>query len=130
MTAKRVNVIDVLVAGRVRACRKEFGLSQGELAQQLGVTFQQVQKYEKGVNRIGAGRLYELARIFGVPIQKLFPESEESVTRAEYRNGGAQLISDFALSTDGWRLCRAFLQIKDSDLRKKVIALVEQITGS
>jgi transcriptional regulator with XRE-family HTH domain len=82
MTSKRTNVIDLLVAKRIRAYRKQLGLSQSDLARKLGLTFQQIQKYEKGSNRVGAGRLFEIAGIFDIPIQALYPESDESVERA------------------------------------------------
>lgn len=127
MDTKKPELVDKLVATRIRACRKERGLSQSDLAKQLGVTFQQVQKYEKGINRIGAGRLYELARIFQVPIQALYPDSDESVARAEYGVSDAKQISEFVLSADGWRLCQAFLRLADQKKRKRIIALVQEI---
>jgi transcriptional regulator with XRE-family HTH domain len=125
--AKQANAIDRLVAGRIRAHRKERGMSQTELAIQLGLTFQQVQKYEKGVNRVGAGRLFELARIFGVPIQALFPESSGALPCAEFPSGEAKQISEFAMSADGWRLFRAFIKITDAKRRRSIIALVQQM---
>jgi transcriptional regulator with XRE-family HTH domain len=125
---KKPELVDKLVAHRVRAYRKERGLSQVDLAKQLGVTFQQIQKYEHGINRIGAGRLYKLAEIFNVPIQALYPESEDAIARAEYRSGDGKQIADFALSADGWRLCRAFLGIADAQRRKTIIALIQELT--
>jgi DNA-binding XRE family transcriptional regulator len=72
MAGRRVNKTDVAVGHRIREFRKGSGLSQTALAEQIGVTFQQVQKYEKGVNRVGAGRLTHIARAFGVPITAFF----------------------------------------------------------
>jgi transcriptional regulator with XRE-family HTH domain len=129
MDVKKPELIDILVAQRVREVRKEKGLSQSHLAKELGLTFQQVQKYEKGINRIGAGRLFEVARILGVPIQALYPRSDDSLARAECQPGDAKQISNFALSADGWRLCHAFLRISDAEKRKKIIALVQQLTA-
>jgi len=121
---KKPELVDKLVADRIRAYRRGRGLSQVDVARQLGITFQQFQKYEHGLNRIGAGRLYRLAEIFQVPVQALYPESEDAIARAEYRSGDGKQIADFALSADGWRLCRAFLAITDAERRKTIIALV------
>lgn len=128
MGTKRVSVVDSLIAERVRGYRKQCRITQSQLAEKLGITFQQVQKYEMGVNRIGAGRLFEIASLFDVPIQALFPESKKSIERAEKSTAESKEISDFALSVDGWRLCRSFLQINDPQQRKKIIALVQEIT--
>jgi len=128
MTSKRATVVDNLVAERVRAYRKQLGLSQSQVANQLGLTFQQIQKYEKGTNRIGAGRLFDMARLFNVPVQALFPECEESIDRAKNATKELKEISDFVASADGWRLCHAFLKIKDPQRRKTIIALVHGIT--
>lgn len=124
---KRITAIDTLVGERVRAYRRQLRLTQSQLAQQLGLTFQQVQKYEKGTNRIGAGRLLEIAHLFDVPIQALFPESEASIERAENRTGELKAISEFLGSADGWRLCHSFLRVKDPKRRKMIIALVQEI---
>ena len=130
MKTKQSSAIDVLVAERIRAHRKMRGLSQADLAKKLGVSFQQVQKYENGVNRIGAGRLFELAELFDVPIQALYPESAESVERSRYQTDEARKISEFLVSADGWRLCHTFLKIKDAKLRKTIIALVQEMANS
>jgi transcriptional regulator with XRE-family HTH domain len=126
--AKHATAIDALIAERIRAYRKQHRISQSALADKLGVTFQQVQKYEKGVNRIGAGRLYELARIFNVPIQSLFPEDSDTDGNKASRSNDVANVSKFALSADGWRLCQAFLSITDAETRKTIIALVQEIT--
>ena len=129
-TTKRANSIDVCIAERIKAHRKERRISQTELASKLGVTFQQVQKYENGVNRVGAGRLYQLAGIFGVPIQALFPEEGQALERVKTRNEDAKRISEFSQSADGWRFCHAFLSISDPRKRKSIIALVRELVGS
>lgn len=122
---KRVNDIDLAVAGRIRAYRKQLDMSQEQLAKQLGLTFQQVQKYEKGVNRVSAARLYEMARIFGIPVAALFPASADTQKQQELGAAGVTRISEFALSSDGWRLCRAFMKIANPGVRKNLIALAE-----
>ncbi|MGC9954289.1 MAG: helix-turn-helix transcriptional regulator [Rhizomicrobium sp.] len=127
MNTKRANAIDNLVAGRIRAYRQQLGITQANVAEKLGISFQQLQKYEKGVNRIGAGRLFEIAAVLRVPIQALFPESEPTAAQASRRAEELKAISDFLASVDGWRLCRSFLQVDDLRKRKKIIALVQEI---
>ena len=129
MAGKRITAIDRIVAEKIRTHRKALGFSQTEIADKLGVTFQQVQKYEMGTNRIGAGRLFELADIFNVPIDALFPKSGTSSKLDDDQNREVFRLSQFATSADGWRLCRAFLKIDDAKVRKALIALTEQVTS-
>jgi transcriptional regulator with XRE-family HTH domain len=124
---KPVDVIDMFVGERVREYRKEFSLTQSQLAERLGVTFQQVQKYEKETNRISAGRLFQIAEILKVPIQELYPQADEVAAAQAVRDDAGQRVSTFALSADGWRLCQAFLRITDADLRRSIIALVQAL---
>ena len=128
MSTKGPSEVDALVAERIRAYRRQSGLTQDSLAKKLGITFQQVQKYEKAVNRIGAGRLFEIAAIFKIPIQALYPDSEETVEHIQSRTEEAREIADFFLSVDGWKLCRAFLQITDPAMRKAIVTLVQELT--
>lgn len=118
MSTRRSNVIDNLVAERIRTHRKKLGLSQSELAERLGISFQQVQKYERGINRVGAGRLFEIARLFEVPIQALFPEPQLPIKHANSNAKDLKAISDFMLSVDGWKLFHAFLEVGDPRKRK------------
>ena len=126
MSPKAANSIDAYVAGRLRTCRKQLGLSQAEIARQLGVTFQQVQKYEAGLNRIGAGRLYQLAQIYGIPMQDLFPKNAGTSDGAK-RVEKLDEVTSFALSTEGWKLCEGFLHIKDPRQRKIIVSLVQEM---
>ena len=113
-----------------------IGMSQEKLGDLLGLTFQQVQKYEKGVNRIGAGRLYEISRILGVPIDFFY----EGVTASAESGGfsgtrGAPPVMEFVSSGEGLQLSLAFMKIKDPKVRKRVLDLVkslaeEEETGS
>jgi transcriptional regulator with XRE-family HTH domain len=113
------------------------GISQDRLGEELGLTFQQVQKYEKGVNRIGASRLYEISRILKVPVQFFYDDygdgPETLIGFAEtQRNieGLKDERSDFlaALSTpEGMQLCRAFSKIKDYQVRRRVLDLVKPL---
>jgi transcriptional regulator with XRE-family HTH domain len=118
--------VDGFVAQRLRALRKAKGLSQSQLGSELGLTFQQIQKYEKAVNRIGAGRLFEVARILGVPINEMYPESGSEVGNGDLGDG-VKRVSEFALSAEGWRLCNAFLNIKNRQTRKTLVALVLEL---
>ena len=117
--AKRPSSIDIAVGRNVRIWRMAKGLSQAQLAHRLGVTFQQVQKYEVGANRIGTGRLVKLATILGVPIAALFDGTE----------GADPARSLLALIADkrGFRLARAFAAIADNTARLSLVNLVEKI---
>lgn len=119
--------VDSYVAQRLRALRKAKGLSQSQLGSELGLTFQQIQKYEKAVNRIGAGRLFEVARILGVPIHEMYPEAGTDVENGGELGDGVKRVSEFALSAEGWRLCNAFLSIKNRQTRKTLVALVLEL---
>ena len=128
MLGKRAGAIDIAVAARVRTHRKALGLSQTDIAEKLGVTFQQVQKYENGTNRIGAGRLFELARILQVPIQSLYPEQSRGEPDSSSRNPPPQELAQLFVASDGWKLFRAFSKIKDPAVRKAMVALMEQVS--
>jgi transcriptional regulator with XRE-family HTH domain len=128
MPKKQANPIDVQVGNRVRIRRMLIGMSQERLGDLLGLTFQQVQKYEKGVNRIGAGRLYQVAQILGVPINYFYEgvieQSAESI-----RNGDSSTppVMEFLSSGEGLQLTLAFMRIKDSKVRKRVVDLVKSL---
>jgi transcriptional regulator with XRE-family HTH domain len=116
---KRPSSIDIAVGRNVRIWRLAKGLSQAQLATRLGVTFQQIQKYEVGANRIGTGRLVKLAAILGVPIAALFDGTE----------GADPARSLLALIADkrAFRLAHAFAAIKDNTARVTLVNLVEKI---
>ncbi|ASY60135.1 MULTISPECIES: helix-turn-helix domain-containing protein [Sinorhizobium] len=128
---KNPNPIDTFVGSRVRMRRLMVGMSQEKLADGLGITFQQVQKYEKGTNRIGASRLQAIADILGVHPSFFFQQDE----KPEARETAADVhesheISSFVASKEGIALNRAFLKIADPVLRKKIIALVAAMANS
>jgi len=129
MGTKSGTIADRFVAERIRALRLQLGMSQTTLGEKLGVTFQQIQKYEKGVNRVGAGRLLDIARIFHVPIQAFFPEIEEGTDGAQPDPELAKM-SELLLSTEGQRLCRAFLRLRDHRLKKRIIDLIEDVSAT
>ena len=101
-----------------------IGMSQEKLGDFLGLTFQQVQKYEKGVNRIGAGRLFEIARILGVPIDFFYDGVASS---ADTLAAAAPPVMEFVSSGEGLQLSLAFMKIRDPKVRKRVLDLVKSL---
>jgi transcriptional regulator with XRE-family HTH domain len=134
MIAKKApNPVDKHVGSRVRMRRMMLGMSQEKLGNALGLTFQQVQKYEKGTNRIGASRLQQIAHIVQVPVAFFF-EGAPSVPGAGRHDGMAEApspayVSDFLATSDGLALTKAFTRIGDSKLRRRIVDLVEQIAA-
>ena len=126
METKNPTLADQHVGRRLRWRRQELKLSQQELADRLGVTFQQVQKYENGKNRVSAGRLFELARALETRIT-YFYEGMESVSAA-IRRGAAEDAADFTgqIDSDAVDLVIAFQKIEDPDLRKSILAMVKK----
>jgi transcriptional regulator with XRE-family HTH domain len=113
---KKPNLKDEDIGRRIRARRLGIGMSQSDLGKKLGLTFQQVQKYEKGVNRVGSGRLQEIARILGVSTSSFFEEEEDT-----------QAITDFIDTAQAARLIRAYSRIKDPKLRRALVNMAVQI---
>lgn len=107
--------IDAHVGGRLRARREALGISQGRLGQSLGITFSQVQKYEKGANRIGAGRLFYLAELLGVPVQYFFEGLSEA--------GTGPVRNDAGTAAEAERLQEAFSRISDPHAREALLSL-------
>lgn len=130
MTTKSPNSIDAYVGSRVRMQRLVRGMSQEKLGEQLGVTFQQVQKYEKGTNRIGASRLQHIASVLGVPVSFFFQqESNEPLSLdgvGEFTNQTNDL-SSFMTTKEGLTLNRAFMSITDPKIRRTILALVKSV---
>lgn len=126
MSPKATNAIDAHVAGRLRTYRRQSGLSQADVAKKLGVTFQQIQKYEAGINRVGAGRLFQIALLYGMPVEDFFPRGQFSADAAG-RTAKTDEILSFAATADGLRLCEAFTKISTSKRRRAVLLLVEDM---
>jgi transcriptional regulator with XRE-family HTH domain len=126
-----LNPIDKHVGSRVRMRRLMLDMSQTNLADALGLTFQQVQKYEKGTNRIGASRLQHISQILQVPVPFFFegapaafglpPADPEAAPSPSY-------VTDFFATSDGLSLMKAFMRIADPKLRRSIVRLVEEIT--
>ena len=125
MPKKQANPIDIQVGNRVRIRRMLIGMSQERLGDLLGLTFQQVQKYEKGVNRIGAGRLFEVSRILNVPIDFFYEGVNTQPGAGEPE--GAPPVMEFVSSGEGLQLSLAFMKIKDAKVRKRMLDLVKSL---
>ena len=129
MPKKQANPVDAHVGHRVRLRRMLVGMSQERLGDLLGLTFQQVQKYEKGVNRIGAGRLFEVAGILGVPVSFFY----EDIDGTPMAVGGfaessePPPVMEFVSSGEGLQLSLAFMRIKDPKIRRKILDLVRSL---
>ena len=128
---KAPNPVDVYVGSRVRMRRMMLGMSQEKLATALGLTFQQVQKYEKGVNRIGSSRLQLISDILEVPVSFFF-EGAPSTTDAASVNKSSQdidYVTEFVATYEGLAIARAFSKIKDVRLKRRIVSLVEDLTS-
>jgi len=123
---RKPNQIDVVVGGRIRLRRKILGMSQSALAQALGVTFQQVQKYEKGGNRVSASRLQAVASVLQVPVSFFFENNK--ISEGPF-NSQENEVTSFLSTADGLALNRAFAKIEDVNIRRKIVRLVEVLSG-
>ena len=133
MAGKKPNPVDQHVANRVRLRRMLLGMSQERLGESLGLSFQQVQKYEKGVNRIGASRLFQISKILDVPVQFFFEEAPHVDGRRVPGMAEATseaFIVEFLNSREGLELNRAFVKIADPKVRKSVVDLVRALGAS
>jgi transcriptional regulator with XRE-family HTH domain len=129
MSVKRPDPVDVEVGHRIRIERLSRGLSQTALANQLGVTFQQVQKYEKGVNRVGAGRLTKIAEVLGVSVSTFF-SGKEVLEGEQAKEGDGSSPLKLLTVSGAFRLLRAYADIEDTNLRRSIVDLVEQISSN
>ncbi len=113
--------------------RMLLSMSQEKLGEALGLTFQQVQKYEKGMNRIGAGRLQQIGQILSVPPSYFFedmPDAQAPNAEAAFAEDSSSALLQFLSSTEGLLLTKAFVRIKDAKVRRKVIDLVTAFANS
>ncbi|MBY5369895.1 helix-turn-helix transcriptional regulator [Rhizobium leguminosarum] len=127
MNVKTANAIDSYVGARIRMRRQLLGMSQGRLGEQIGVTFQQVQKYEKGINRIGASRLQRIAEVLQTSPSFFFEQekSEPLTLQGLDLSANTDPVAEFLRTKEGLVLNRAFLKIADRNIRETVIALVK-----
>jgi transcriptional regulator with XRE-family HTH domain len=131
MSTKAPNPVDKYVGSRVRMRRIMLGMSQEKLGEALGLTFQQVQKYEKGTNRVGASRIQQISEILQVPVSFLFEGAPSGTISAEGLSEGTSpaYVSDFLATSEGLALTRAFTRITDAKLRRSIVDMVEQIAA-
>jgi transcriptional regulator with XRE-family HTH domain len=130
MPAKAPNPVDRHVGSRVRMRRIMMGISQEKLGEGLGLTFQQIQKYEKGTNRIGASRLQQICDILRIPVSFLFEGVPGGSINAEgfFEPASPAYVADFLATTEGLALIRAFMRIRNVKLRRAIVEMVELIT--
>jgi transcriptional regulator with XRE-family HTH domain len=131
MSTKAPNPVDRHVGSRVRMRRIMLGMSQEKLGDALGLTFQQVQKYEKGTNRVGASRIQQISEILQVPVSFLFEGSPSGASGSEGFSEATSpaYVADFLATSEGLALTRAFTRISDPRLRRSIVELVEQIAS-
>ena len=129
--SKAPNPVDKYVGSRVRMRRIMLGMSQEKLGEALGLTFQQVQKYEKGTNRVGASRIQQISEILQVPVSFLFEGGPSGVPGPDgfAKAHRPSYVSDFLATSEGLALTKAFTRITDSKMRRSIVDLVEQIAA-
>jgi transcriptional regulator with XRE-family HTH domain len=128
---KSPNATDIYVGARVRMRRLMLDMSQTDLAEAIGLTFQQVQKYEKGTNRISASRLQQLSRVMEVPIPFFF-EGAPNPTKTSKQAADSPsptYVSDFLATSDGLKLIKAFTIIESPPLRRAIVSVVKTLAG-
>ena len=129
MAKKTPNPIDRHVGSRVRMRRMMLAMSQTDLGDALGLTFQQVQKYEKGTNRVGASRLQHISHVLQVPVAFFFEGAPHQPGQPKGLGEAPSpaYVFDFLATSDGLALTKAFMRIKESKLRRRIVDLVEEI---
>ena len=128
MAKKIPDPVDKHVGSRVKMRRLMLGMSQEKLGDALGLTFQQVQKYEKGTNRMGSSRLQQIANILKVPVTFFF-EAVPGLLKLDGKAPSSNYVSDFLASSDGLSLIKVFMKIKNPKARRSIVTLVEEIAG-
>ncbi len=128
MAKRSPDTIDARVGHRLRERRVVVGMSQEKLADRLGLTFQQVQKYEKGLNRVSASRLYQMAEILGVNVQYFYNHAE-SPSASSSTNAAPGDVSDAVAAADGLQLTQAFMGISSPEVRRRIIDLVKALAA-
>ena len=131
MVKKAPNPVDNHVGGRVRMRRMMLDMSQEKLGDALGLTFQQVQKYENGANRVSASRLQHISDILGVSVPFFFEGAPQGPGQIKSKGAAPSpaYVTEFLASSDGLALTKAFTRIKEPELRRRIVRLVEEIVG-
>jgi transcriptional regulator with XRE-family HTH domain len=128
LAKKQPNPVDKHAGGRVRMRRMMLGMSQEKLADAIGLTFQQVQKYEKGTNRMGSSRLQQIADVLKVPVTFFF-EGAPGHAKVKCNAPSPAYVFEFLATADGRALTKAFMQIKNAKLRRSIVDVVNEIAG-
>jgi transcriptional regulator with XRE-family HTH domain len=125
------HAIDKQVGSQVRARREALGMSQTKLADAVSLTFQQIQKYEKGTNRIGASRLQQFSNILGVPIPFFFQDPTDTSSQRKVKSADPEIahVSEFISSSDGRALMKAYTKLKNAKLRRTIARFVEDLAS-
>lgn len=129
---KKPNPIDIHVGSRIRLRRTMLGMSQEKLGEALGITFQQIQKYEKGTNRVGASRLQNISTILNVPVSFFFEDAPGDPSTGQpgmAEANSSNYVVDFLSSSEGLQLNRAFIKIADPKVRRKLVDLVKSLAS-
>ena len=129
---EKPNPIDIHVGSRIRLRRTMLGMSQEKLGESLGITFQQIQKYEKGTNRVGASRLQNISAILNVPVSFFFedaPGDQAGGTPGMAEASSSNYVVDFLSSAEGLQLNRAFVKIADPKVRRRLVDLVKALAA-
>lgn len=122
--------VDVHVGRRLRSRRTMLGMSQEDLGEAVGVTFQQIQKYERGLNRIGCSRLYQFSRALGVAVSYFFEDFQDGNLPLPITEEPSVFEQDKLSNKEILALVRAYYDINDATIRKKILALVKAIAGT
>jgi transcriptional regulator with XRE-family HTH domain len=126
---KSSNPIDKHVGSRIRMRRIMLDMNQTKLADALGITFQQVHKYETGANRIGAGRLHHISQILQVPVAFFFEDDMPAGGDSKYMIASPNTIMDLMSTSEGLALAKAFMRIRSMPMRRRIVEFVEGIVG-
>ena len=129
---KKPNPIDIHVGSRIRLRRTMLGMSQEKLGESLGITFQQIQKYEKGTNRVGASRLQNISSILNAPVSFFFedaPGENRASPAGMEEASSSNFVVDFLSSSEGLQLNRAFVKISDPKVRRRIVDLVKALAA-
>jgi len=132
LNKKKPNPVDTYVGSRIRLRRTMIGMSQEKLGDSLGITFQQIQKYEKGANRVGASRLQAIAGILGVTVSFFFddaPGADQQHVVGFAEDSGTSAFNDFISSAEGVQLNRSFVRINDPKIRRRIVDLVRALAS-
>jgi transcriptional regulator with XRE-family HTH domain len=125
-TERHPNPVDLHVGARIRMRRKILGVSQERLAEDLGLTFQQIQKYERGANRVSASKLYEIAKSLQSSVGYFF-EGLADTTREGVAEGGEPFVHDFLMTSEGLELAGLFPRITRPKVRRRILELVRSM---